>query len=612
MLTSENYLLLESITDNELKIGIEYNHPKFLYGSFDFYFNNIIKNTKEFRRPLKILSEAIYTISFLKDTHFNNYNDTDFINPIAFKNTMLDDFFDLHDPDIILESLEIFKYEWENFAKIYKTDISKELKELNIIMNDSLNFQAMIQLKNELKFIKDSLDKLHIIRSLGVTLNINKNFTDPNYKELYKNIFDFFNDPTKIINNIKSMNDFDQFTNYFKNFEKISNLFSTMYTLCKNNDPSLLSQAERFLNSKKTFSDDNDIKKFIFSKDLKSSILIMVNTDGKQKNIIIFNDKSILTEDQKGNYKIINNNSDANKLVESIYKFELSNILRKNPSVSKLFIKQLSEDLSEIQNALVTANTYLANENILKNNNDFNLEKSLSLGFEKADDTMSFIIREHKIKQYAESISSNKYKFLYNEESYKIIKELYEGNVDIKVLQSYIGKKIAAYKTPEDFNKALTTLVNGLNEFTYEIIKDKALKENIPVVLDSHDLLVLEIKNFEQSKILGSGSWCISRSANYFESYTSNNAHQYFIYDLTKNSKENDSLIGLTLKQDGAYSAAHLKNDNNQSMNDFLTSIQLKIVTENPDVYPDINIKLKELIESLDKDVKNKQKLNMG
>lgn len=53
---------------------------------------------------------------------------------------------------------------------------------------------------------------------------------------------------------------------------------------------------------------------------------------------------------------------------------------------------------------------------------------------------MHKLIREHKIKKFAESIVSSKYKHLYNKESYKLFQELYDLSIDTKTLQEMIGK----------------------------------------------------------------------------------------------------------------------------------------------------------------------------
>ena len=97
-----------------------------------------------------------------------------------------------------------------------------------------------------------------------------------------------------------------------------------------------------------------------------------------------------------------------------------------------------------------------------------------------------------------------------------------------------IGKKLAAYKTPEEFNFALSRLVETYNSFNLEAIKAKADGVGAKTVFENDGILILQIDNFNQSKSLGSSSWCISRDPHYFSSYTENDNKQYFIYNFNK------------------------------------------------------------------------------
>jgi len=54
---------------------------------------------------------------------------------------------------------------------------------------------------------------------------------------------------------------------------------------------------------------------------------------------------------------------------------------------------------------------------------------------------------------------------------------------------------------------------------------------------------------------------CICSSVTYFNSYTSNESKQYFIFDFNKDKSSNESLIGITLDKEGNLNTAHLTND---------------------------------------------------
>lgn len=196
-------------------------------------------------------------------------------------------------------------------------------------------------------------------------------------------------------------------------------------------------------------------------------------------------------------------------------------------------------------------------ETFLKKADNVSSYKSLEL----LDDYLHKVVKDHKVKQYAHSISSNKYEHLYDERTYKIIEDIYDFKIQREDLQNYIGKKIAAYKTPEEFNEALKSFYNSFNEFNHQSIIKKANYHNARILIEDEDLVVLEIKSFGESKIFGSSSWCISRDASYFDSYISEDNQQYIVFDFSKESDDIASMIGITLDSNGNYSAAHYKDD---------------------------------------------------
>jgi hypothetical protein len=111
------------------------------------------------------------------------------------------------------------------------------------------------------------------------------------------------------------------------------------------------------------------------------------------------------------------------------------------------------------------------------------------------------------------------------------------------------------------FNDNIKSLINSFNDFDIESIKIKAVSNKVKVISDSDNILILEIENFDQSKKLGSGSWCISRNKTYFDQYTEKGGKQYFIYDFNQTSKSVKSLLGVTLTKTNTVKAAHNKSD---------------------------------------------------
>jgi hypothetical protein len=193
---------------------------------------------------------------------------------------------------------------------------------------------------------------------------------------------------------------------------------------------------------------------------------------------------------------------------------------------------------------------------------------------------MNAIIKNHKVKQYAHSIASNKYMHLYDEKSYKIIEAIYDLKIESSVLQDNIGKKIAAYHTPDEFNAGLKSLLNTFSDFTPEKIREKAAACKADIIVEDDNKIIIKIEDFKQSNIMGSSSWCIARDEHYFKSYVGDYNHQYFIYDFSKDSSDNESMIGITLTPELDCEAAHAKNDDDVTNDKKLTVDNIAIIVK--------------------------------
>lgn len=289
-------------------------------------------------------------------------------------------------------------------------------------------------------------------------------------------------------------------------------------------------------------------------------------------DFIIFEDASLLVKDNKNNIRTIRDDTDGHLTAKLFFQDYADFKLRKHPTIAKFFREEFSSSIYRIESMMLAIDTYLNNINILKQNN-FDITDYKGVHFERVDDKMHSIIEDHKIKQYAHAISSNKYEHLYNNETYEIFRELYDKKIETSYIQDNIGRKIAAFKTPEEFNNALMNVYDRFNDLTLQKIEIKAREEGIEIISSADNKLYLKIENFEQSKALGSSSWCIARDDYYFDSYTREGKNQYFLYDFNKNSKDNSSLIGITLDRKGDHYASHYRNDDQLDDSDLREAI---------------------------------------
>jgi len=336
-----------------------------------------------------------------------------------------------------------------------------------------------------------------------------------------------------------------------------------------------------FLEAKKAIMQDDDILK------------IIKNTNGKYiDEIYICPDQSILIKNKKNELSDILSNDDVTKLNLMLIKEAINEEFPKNPHLAKtIFSIMPLENTYKFYLFANVVNTLKENLPILKLYN-FDILKSfkekemsgnkkvVEKCYELLDDEMNKIVRTHTIKNYAEGIVSNKYRHLYNEDTYKIMENLYDIKVTEKQLQNYIGKKIAAYKTSDEFNSALSYFAKSFNEFTVEATLLKANNVDATVISNEDNIVILQVHTHEQCKTMGSAAWCIARDESYFKSYT-DGCDQYIIFDFNKDSKDNDSMIGVTVDSDGEISAAHYKDDDEIDFDDEDLNCYVDMIYEN-------------------------------
>lgn len=317
-----------------------------------------------------------------------------------------------------------------------------------------------------------------------------------------------------------------------------------------------------------------DLSTYTHCRDLN---IVATIKDIKHSNItdaIVFNDKSVAVK-KKGyeGFQYSPSSFVGGDLILMGYMAEINYMLRKNPSVNKsvkVLMNNLKTKYTQNQSMLfnslkglrIALKSYFDNENIVKAHNfDLIAELKSSRSFEEFDDKIHKVVRKHKLEQYAMSIVSNKYKGLYSDKTFEIMTELYDMGISTHILQDMIGKKMAGIKNTRSLNAALKSLLNSINGFEIANIKMKAAANQVQVLFETDNYLVLEIDTFKQSKAMGSPSWCISRDDYHFTNYTEGGNIQVFVYDFSLTSKDNKSMVGITLTKNMKVHAAHNKND---------------------------------------------------
>ena len=316
-------------------------------------------------------------------------------------------------------------------------------------------------------------------------------------------------------------------------------------------------QADQFIDNRKN-NIDNEINYEI------TSIY-----DIKYKNLYIFKDSSILFEYMNGDFLEIQDNEHLGKIQNEIMFNSVGTEFKKNPTTEKVFKTAIVKKPDYLSRIIGIANQYKKYSHILKDKNfkvldelkNYTQTKFGYEGLEEISDKIQKIAKAHNVKVFAYSIASKKYKHLYNNKVMDIMELLYDLKIEKEILQEQIGSKIAAYNTPEDFYTGLKKLYGVLSNFTKDLILEKVSKNNTKITYENDDIIILEIKRFEESALFGAPSWCITRDIGYYTSYT-NGSKQYIVYNFKPETETKKTLIGITLN-DNLIKAANYKNNDN-------------------------------------------------
>lgn len=328
------------------------------------------------------------------------------------------------------------------------------------------------------------------------------------------------------------------------------------------------SEIESFLNTK------------VMDRDLKTQLKFTPSQ--KVQEAYAFADGSYAFKNKNG-YHTIKNVDEFRNLINNIVESSIDYTLRKKPKVAQFFKSVYIESPVVYESVKVVIDTYLNNEAILKNIK-FDFSKIEDKDFEAIDDLMYEKVQQYKIERYAQSILSNKYQHFLTAESLRTFQKLYESKVTESDLQKFVGKKLAAVKTPEAFELFIKKVSDQFSGFTINALSTKLTHHNIEAHVEN-DVVVFPVRTFSESSDLGSPSWCISRYSSYFNDYTSKGEKQYFIYDFSKDETDNESLIGITIAQDGKFRAKHLRNDDSAPTTPFLEKIKSDILRRNHDKF---------------------------
>jgi len=331
--------------------------------------------------------------------------------------------------------------------------------------------------------------------------------------------------------------------------------------------------AEKFCSTQ--IINDGSISSFLKSKEFDDIIDVRVQLKGQSRpDNILFID---------GSYAYVDSGIYLHTISHRVYEQEkkyfaesiINHLSRKKPKIANFFKTFL--DVESVELVIPVLDTYQQYSDVI-NKSGINVLQLEGKSLEAVDDIFNAVILEHKINQYVGSILSKKYEHLLTDDSRDIFKSLYESGVSKQSLQTFIGKKLAALKTPDEFFEYVEKVKIHFSSFNEESLNAKLMGVGVTPTYSKDGVVIFHVDDFDKSKKLGSVSWCIARTESYFSGYTNNGSRQYFMYDFNKKEEDNTSMIGVTLHKDGTIRASHLKNDDDFRFLDSYSQLHLEII----------------------------------
>jgi len=176
------------------------------------------------------------------------------------------------------------------------------------------------------------------------------------------------------------------------------------------------------------------------------------------------------------------------------------------------------------------------------------------------------------IKKLADKLTNNIIKNILLNNSYEKSRD-FNNNVNyfLKLKSSDQKEFLSKSDKYKDFDSFAQGLKNFNNDieigFTFNVVKTKISSMNpdeIKILFSNENkqMILARIIKYSASKMIGSQSWCIVGSENYFNTYTKDGKNfQYFFFNFNENVKPNEKMIAFTMDDTNEITAAHDRYD---------------------------------------------------
>lgn len=230
------------------------------------------------------------------------------------------------------------------------------------------------------------------------------------------------------------------------------------------------------------------------------------------------------------------------------------------------FFKRIIDSGMPFQKAFSYYELYHKNETLMKNNdiipkkyNDLKLD--INKCFENFTDDLHKSLIKNNAKKNMKAVFSKKYQYLINEETESIFLTYSELNFDKEYFIKNFGRKIAAFKSPDELNDALRKDLIKVKNWSFKNQINKIKNFNVDIINQDENSLIFEVLDYNACKSLGTDMWCIVRDKDTFIDYRSDADRVFFKYDFNYNPEDNSSMTAYIVTASGEIRSGYYKDD---------------------------------------------------
>ncbi len=189
-------------------------------------------------------------------------------------------------------------------------------------------------------------------------------------------------------------------------------------------------------------------------------------------------------------------------------------------------------------------------------------------GLERFGDSIYKKIIDNNANKMINRTLSSKYRELLTENSRSLFVEMSLAGISVDTVRKEIGRKIAAIKTPKEFEEQAQRLLAHHSKWERSVVESRILKHNLVEGVDydvffdnGFNSISLRIHTFKASQAFGSIMWCITRTNAMFRSYRRDGSDYIFILNFSLPITDDLSLVAVLTDMHGRVDSIFNKKD---------------------------------------------------